>query len=163
MKKRVPALVLALALALTVPAWAAQDTPDNFVRSKTYAGQFSDLTPESTFYDNVAALYAYGLSVGKADGTFGLRDQLTVGQVVIFAGRIPQSVPHRRRGGRSRRPMPPRMRQRPSGTCAISSRRVSSARSWTSPSPPPPPRPRWPMCWRTRFRRRPCRPFTRTW
>ena len=26
MKKRVPALVLALALALTVPAWAAQDT-----------------------------------------------------------------------------------------------------------------------------------------
>ena len=28
MKKRVPALVLALALALTVPAWAAQDTPD---------------------------------------------------------------------------------------------------------------------------------------
>ena len=88
MKKRVPALVLALALALTVPAWAAQDTPDNFVRSKTYAGQFSDLTPESTFYDHVAALYAYGLSVGKADGTFGLRDQLTVGQVVIFAGRI---------------------------------------------------------------------------
>lgn len=88
MKKRVPALVLALALALTVPAWAAQDTPDNFVRSKTYAGQFSDLTPESMFYDNVAALYAYGLSVGKADGTFGLRDQLTVGQVVIFAGRI---------------------------------------------------------------------------
>ena len=105
MKKRVPALVLALALALTVPAWAAQDTPDNFVRSKTYAGQFSDLTPESTFYDNVAALYAYGLS----------------------------------------------------------SRRVSSARSWTSPSPPPPPGPRWPMCWQTRFRRRPCRPFTRTW
>ena len=32
MKKRVPALVLALALALTVPAWAAQDTPDNFVQ-----------------------------------------------------------------------------------------------------------------------------------
>ena len=88
MKKGVPALVLALALALTVPAWAAQDTPDNFVRSKTYAGQFSDLTPESTFYDNVAALYAYGLSVGKADGSFGLRDQLTVGHVVIFAGRI---------------------------------------------------------------------------
>jgi hypothetical protein len=101
MKKRVPALVLALALALTVPAWAAQDTPDNFVRSKTYAGQFSDLTPESTFYDNVAALYAYGLSVGKADGTFGLRDQLTVGQVVIFAGRI-RSL-YRTGGGRSRR------------------------------------------------------------
>lgn len=67
-------------MLLLSPALGAQDTPDNFVRSKTYAGQFSDLTPESTFYDNVAALYAYGLSVGKADGTFGLRDQLTVGR-----------------------------------------------------------------------------------
>ena len=95
MKKRVPALVLALALALTVPAWAAQDTPDNFVRSKTYAGQFSDLTPESTFYDNVAALYAYGLSVGKADGTFGLRDQLTVGRFCSIKSSQPlMLVPH---------------------------------------------------------------------
>ena len=154
MKKRVPALVLALALALTVPAWAAQDTPDNFVRSKTYAGQFSDLTPESMFYDNVAALYAYGLSVGKADGTFGLRDQLTVGQVVIFAGRIRSLY---RTGDAEAGP------GAYSGTCVISRRRVSSARSWTSPSPPPPPGPRWPMCWRTRFQRRPCRPFMRTW
>lgn len=88
MKKRIFALALALALTLTVPAWAAQDSPDNFVRSKTYTGQFSDLTQGSTFYSNVVALYEYGLSVGKADGTFGLRDQLTVGQVVIFAGRI---------------------------------------------------------------------------
>lgn len=162
MKKRVPALVLALALALTVPAWAAQDTPDNFVRSKTYAGQFSDLTPESMFYDNVAALYAYGLSVGKADGTFGLRDQLTVGQVVIFAGRIRSLY---RTGDAEAGPgaYAAENEAAASGTCAISSRRVSSARSWTSPSPPPPPGPRWPMCWQTRFQRRPCRPFTRTW
>ena len=134
MKKRVPALVLALALALTVPAWAAQDTPDNFVRSKTYAGQFSDLTRESTFYDNVAALYAYGLSVGKADGTFGLRDQLTVGQVVIFAGRI-------------------RSESESDGTRSAGRHIADILRGG----------PRWPMCWRTRFQRRPCRPFTRTW
>ena len=88
MKKRVPALALALALLLTIPVWAAQDSPDNFVRSKAYTGQFADLTPASIFYDNVAALYEYGLSVGKTNGTFGLQDQLTVGQVVIFAGRI---------------------------------------------------------------------------
>ena len=88
MKKRIPALALALTLLLAVPARAAQDTADNFVRSRTYAGQFSDLAPSSGFYDNVAALYEYGLSVGKADGTFSLQDQLTVGQVVIFAGRI---------------------------------------------------------------------------
>ena len=103
MKKRVPALVLALALALTVPAWAAQDTPDNFVRSKTYAGQFSDLTPESTFYDNVAALYAYGLSVGKADGHFRPARPADRWAGGDFRRPHPQSVPHRRRGGRSRR------------------------------------------------------------
>ena len=159
MKKRVPALVLALALALTVPAWAAQDTPDNFVRSKTYAGQFSDLTPESTFYDNVAALYAYGLSVGKADGTFGLRDQLTVGQVVIFAGRIRSLY---------------RTGDAEAGPGAYAAENEAAALRYlrylqaegvigTAASPPPPPGPRWPMCWRTRFRRRPCRPFTRTW
>ena len=88
MKKRFPALALALALLLAVPAQAAQDTAGNFVRSRTYTGQFSDLTEDSAFYSNVAALYEYGLSVGRTDGTFGLRDDLTVGQIIIFAGRI---------------------------------------------------------------------------
>ena len=87
MKKRLP-LLLALCLLLTVPALAAEDSMDNFVRSKTYSQQFSDLTADSVFYSNVSALYEYGLSVGKPDGTFGLRDSLTVGQAVIFAGRI---------------------------------------------------------------------------
>lgn len=87
MKKHIP-LLLALCLLLTVPALAAEDSMDNFVRSKTYAGQFSDLSAGSVFYDNVSALYEYGLSVGKPNGTYGLKDSLTVGQAVIFAGRI---------------------------------------------------------------------------
>ena len=87
MKKRAP-LLLALCLLLTVPALAAEDSMENFIRSKTYTGQFSDLSPGSVFYDNVSALYEYGLSVGKSDGTYGLNDSMTVGQAVIFAGRI---------------------------------------------------------------------------
>ena len=87
MKKRLP-LLLALCLLLTVPALAAENSMDNFVRSKTYGQQFSDLTADSVFYHNVSALYEYGLSIGKPDGTFGLKDSLTVGQAVIFAGRI---------------------------------------------------------------------------
>lgn len=87
MKKRIPALLLALCL-LSVPTQAAEDSSGNFVRSKQYKNQFSDLTPDSVFYSNVSALYEYGLSVGKTDGTFGLQDHLTVGQMVIFAGRI---------------------------------------------------------------------------
>ena len=87
LKKRIP-LLLALCLLLTVPALAAEDSMENFVRSKTYTGQFSDLSADSVFFRNVSALYEYGLSVGKPDGTYGLKDPLTVGQAVIFAGRI---------------------------------------------------------------------------
>ena len=36
----------------------------------------------------MSALYEYGLSVGKTDGTFGLTDPVTVSQGVIFAGRL---------------------------------------------------------------------------
>lgn len=87
-RRRIPALLLAAALLLTVPAHAAPDSRDNFTRSRAYDGQFSDLTTASPFYDNVAALYEYGLSRGRADGTYGLRDPMTVGEVAIFAGRI---------------------------------------------------------------------------
>lgn len=88
MKTRILALALTFSLLLGVPALAAENSTDNFVRSKTYAGEFSDLSAGSVFYENVAALYEYGLSVGKGDGTFGLKDSMTVGQIVIFAARI---------------------------------------------------------------------------
>ena len=87
-KVRIFSLLLAASLLLTVPALAAPDSTENFVRGKTYEGQFSDLPADSVFYGNVAALYEYGLSVGKGDGTYGLNESMTVGQVVIFAGRI---------------------------------------------------------------------------
>ncbi len=62
--------------------------PYPFIRIRTYSGQFPDMVPESTFYENVVALYEYGLSVGKKDGTYGVRDHATVGQCIIFAGRL---------------------------------------------------------------------------
>ena len=90
MKKRIPSFLLALCLLLTIPAHAAQEAPETFapVRQKTYAGQFSDVPPASVFFDNVAALYEYGLTVGQSDGTYRPETSMTVGQVVIFAGRI---------------------------------------------------------------------------
>ena len=92
MKKRILSCLLALSM-LSVPALAAESGTENLVRSKTYTGQFSDLPEDHTFYKNVAALYEYGLSVGQADGTFGLTAPMT----------HPQPLPHRRPGGRSRR------------------------------------------------------------
>lgn len=87
-RRRIPALLLAAALLLTIPANAAPDSREGFTRGRAYAGQFSDLTTASPFYDNVAALYEYGLSQGRPDGTYGLQDPMTVGEVAIFAGRI---------------------------------------------------------------------------
>lgn len=88
MKKRLLPLLLALCFLLSTPALAVQDSTENFIRVNTYSGQFSDLPQDSTFYANVSALYEYGLSVGKPDGTYGLKDPLTVGQAVIFAARV---------------------------------------------------------------------------
>ena len=102
MKKRALSLLLALSL-MSVPALAKENSADNFVRSKTYAGQFSDLPEDHTFYENVAALYEYGLSVGQADGTLrpdGAYDRGTVGDL---RRAHPQPVPP----PGTRRPVPP--------------------------------------------------------
>ena len=87
MRRRILSFLLAVCL-LTVPALAAENSTENFVRTKEYTNQFSDLTADSVFYENVTALYEYGLSVGKLDGTFGLQDSVTMSQILIFAGRI---------------------------------------------------------------------------
>jgi len=87
LKKQLLALALALAL-LPAPALAAGGSADNFVRSKTYTGQFSDVAEGSVFHDNIAALYEYGVTVGKGGGLFGPADPVSVGQAVIFAARI---------------------------------------------------------------------------
>ena len=87
MKKYI-SILLTICLLLAVPAYAVQNSTQNFVRAKTYTGQFPDLPETSVFYSNVSALYEYGLSIGKVDGTYGLTDSLTVGQAIIFAGRI---------------------------------------------------------------------------
>ena len=68
--------------------------PYPFVRIYSYAEQFSDLTPDNHFYENISALYEYGLSVGKKDGTYGIQDRATVGQGIIFAGRIRSLYDH---------------------------------------------------------------------
>lgn len=88
MKHRLPALLLSLSLLLTTPVLAAENSTANFARTRSYQSQFSDLSRDSVFYSNIKALYEYGLSVGKPDGTFGLTDSLSVSQVMIFAGRI---------------------------------------------------------------------------
>ncbi len=87
MKKRCLPLCLLLAFALGTSALAA--TSDNLPqRSRIYEDAFSDVTSTNIFYDNVVALYEYGLTEGKADGTFDLNASLTLGEVIVFSARI---------------------------------------------------------------------------
>ena len=44
MKTRMLSLALAVSLLLGIPVLAAENSTGNFVRSRTYAGEFSDLT-----------------------------------------------------------------------------------------------------------------------
>ena len=75
MRKRVLALALALTLLLSVPVSAAWSGLPR--TGAAYTGQLSDVTKDSRFYENIAALWEYGLTVGKADGSFGVKDNLT--------------------------------------------------------------------------------------
>jgi len=88
MHKRVPVLFLLLCLLLPVRALAMEDAAQPFVRTKSYDGRFTDVAEGSAFYDNVAALYEYGLTVGRTENTYAPKAELTVGQTVIFAGRV---------------------------------------------------------------------------
>ena len=88
MKKRLPALLTCFALLLSGTALAVQNSTSNFQKTKTYSENFTDVAAGSTFHDNIAALYEYGLSIGKGDGTFGVGDNVTVGAVITFSARI---------------------------------------------------------------------------
>ena len=70
-----------------IPDGAAEDAPP-FIRTLLYEGAFSDLALEDEHYESVAALYEYGLAVGRNDGTFGAADDVTVAEMLTFAARI---------------------------------------------------------------------------
>ena len=58
-------LTLALCLALAVPTMAAGSGMENFRKSDTYAGQFTDMPDSYWGTQWAAACYEYGLMKGK--------------------------------------------------------------------------------------------------
>ena len=72
-----------------VPDEDTVDEPSSpFMRSLVYEGAFYDLAPEDGHYENIAALYEYGLAKGRSDGAFGAADDVTVAEILTFAARI---------------------------------------------------------------------------
>lgn len=162
MKKRIAAMLLAVSLLLTVPALAATDSTSNFTRSKTYSGEFSDLSERSVFYDNVVALYEYGLSVGKADGTFRLQDSSPMGQIIIFCrAHAVSTAPAAAEAGPSGYVTEGQAAYVPYLRYLQAEGVLGSELDGTYFSAAT--RPRWPTCWQIPCRRRPCPPSTTPW
>ncbi len=82
-------LVLALLAALSVSAFAAGAGLNNFTRSKTYSGQYSDVSSADWAFSVIKTCYETGLMQGS-DGRFNGSDSLTVAQALVMADRVHQ-------------------------------------------------------------------------
>ena len=92
MKKRLAAALLCLALLISLPVYAAEETGsgslDNFILSQTYDGRFTDVDTSDWFYSNVVTLYELGLTNGQTATLFGVEENLTVEEAIGFAARV---------------------------------------------------------------------------
>lgn len=87
MKRRIMTLLFTLALAAGT-MMSAQAAP-LFSPSTTYNGQFTDINTGDWFYENVAALYSYGLTNGKnSPSTFVPESNMTVAEILTMAARL---------------------------------------------------------------------------
>lgn len=86
MKKR--ALSLALALALLVPLLPGTARASDFVRSRTYAGQFTDVDSGAWYAGAVKDCYELGLMNGSSDTTFNPAGLFTLAEVLTVAARM---------------------------------------------------------------------------
>lgn len=87
MKRRITTILFAaiLSAGIMFTAQAAQLFPP----SATYNGQFTDINTDDWFYENVTALYTYGLTNGKnSPSTFVPESEMTVAEILTMAARL---------------------------------------------------------------------------
>ena len=80
-------LALAMTLSLSVTAFAAPNSLDNFVTTATYNGQFKDVPANHWAAESVKTCYEYGLMKG-ADKGFNPKGTLTVAEALVMADRV---------------------------------------------------------------------------
>lgn len=89
MKRRICSLLLALLLlAGTIPPAVAEDAA-SFSPTRTYQGQFADVSPGEWYYDNVKALYEFGLTNGQGSADrFAPADNMTLAEALTLSARL---------------------------------------------------------------------------
>ena len=82
------ALALCMTLCLCAPAFAAQNSMDNFRRTAAYNNNFADVSASHWAAPSVKTCYEYGLMTGSGGGKFTPGGTLTVAQALAIADRI---------------------------------------------------------------------------
>ena len=80
---------LLLVFALLVSTLSAAAGFDGFSKQKTYTdGIFTDIAQGDWFYDNVRAIYEYGLMIGTTESRFSPHSSVTVAEAVTISARL---------------------------------------------------------------------------
>ena len=89
MKKLFIAVVtLCLSMMLCATAFAAENSMDNFVKTETYSGVFTDVPEGYWAVPSIQACYEYGLMTGVRRDAFAPGGTLTVAQALVMADRV---------------------------------------------------------------------------
>ncbi len=75
--------ILFSALLIASPVSAAWS--DNYTASRTYSGQFGDISSGDWYYDNVVSAYSLGIINGKSDNRFEPSKTVTIAETVKIA------------------------------------------------------------------------------
>lgn len=87
LRRLILALLLPTALLLSAGAQAAAESTALLPRERVYAGQFTDINPDSWYYDYAVSSYEYGLFNGRGNG-FDPNADITIGELFALSARI---------------------------------------------------------------------------
>lgn len=62
--------------------------PQHHCKTDSYRNNFRDVPSSAWYYDNVAAVYEYGLMNGTESDEFSPNDQVSMAQTVTLAARL---------------------------------------------------------------------------
>ncbi len=89
--KKLLSLILVLVLTLSlcaVPAYAAENSLDNFTKTNTYSNTFTDIPAGHWAASVIETCYEYGLMNGTSATTFDPTGDLTIAQALVMACRV---------------------------------------------------------------------------
>lgn len=87
--KLTSAILVLTILAVSAATVTADGISDNFSKKDSYtAGQFSDVSADDWFSENVAAVFEYGLMKGTDSTKFSPSSKVTLAEVITVASRL---------------------------------------------------------------------------